>query len=433
MRLLCSGDLHLGRRSSRVPASLAAPSAADVWQRVVRAAEQHAVDAVLLSGDLVDQDNRYFEAIGPLERGLATLHAAGIPVIAVTGNHDHDVLPALHRTLPAGHLTLLGVGGRWEHTTLTSSRGERLHVLGWSFPDSTVRQSPLDAPPPPMPADAPIIGVVHGDLDAPGSVYAPLARSAFARWPAAAWLLGHVHVPRWHDGAIPLLYPGSPQPLDPGETGVHGAWLVEMAPGAAPRAQLLPLASVLYDTVPVPLETCHDLADARDAAVHALRRQVRMARRENEHLAHVAARVRFVGRTALHGTLAPLIEQLRSVDALTADDETPIAERGAITSSVTHVHDETQAPRDLASLAGGRDAIGVLAQLLLHIEQGHADAIDPALWRAARAVPTTVERAKAFAGLRDEHGVPDAMLRARLARQADRLLDALLRQREART
>jgi len=435
MRLLCSGDLHLGRRSSRVPATLAAPSAADAWRRLVQTAEQHAVDAVLLSGDLVDQDNRFFEAIGPLERGLAQLYAARIPVIAVAGNHDHDVLPALQRALPPGHLTLLGTGGRWEYTTITSSRGERLHVLGWSFPAGTVRHSPLDDPPPLLPADAPTIGMVHGDLDAPTSVYAPLARSAFARWPAAAWLLGHVHAPRWHDGTVPLLYPGSPQPLDPGEPGVHGVWLMEVTAGVTARAQLVPLATVQYDTVPVDLGECQAITDAREVTVHALRTRLREARRENPQLSHVAARVRLLGRTALHGALTPLIEQLRTVEGLHADgdDAFPVASTAAAcTVSITHVHDETQAVRDLASLATGRDAIGVLAQLLLSVEQGNDEAIDPALWRAARAVPDVVDRAKPFIGLHEERGVSHDVLRARLARQADRLLDALLRQREAR-
>jgi hypothetical protein len=28
-----------------------------------------------------------------------------------------------------------------------------------------------------------------------------------------------------------VLYPGSPQALDPGESGLHGAWIIELLPG----------------------------------------------------------------------------------------------------------------------------------------------------------------------------------------------------------
>src|SRR5690606_1937215 len=97
VRILCAGDLHLGRRSSRVPwdGDGAAGSCAEAWMRLVECAIRERVDLVALSGDLVDHDNRWFEAFGPLERGLKRLADAGIPVYAVAGNHDYDTLPHL--------------------------------------------------------------------------------------------------------------------------------------------------------------------------------------------------------------------------------------------------------------------------------------------------------------------------------------------------
>jgi hypothetical protein len=49
-----------------------------MWQAIVERAIQEQVDLITLSGDIVDHDNRFFEATGPLEAGLTKLAAAGI-------------------------------------------------------------------------------------------------------------------------------------------------------------------------------------------------------------------------------------------------------------------------------------------------------------------------------------------------------------------
>ena len=53
MKLLCTGDLHVGRRSSGLPSD-DKHSCAAAWSRVVDEALVAKVDVVLLSGDLMD-------------------------------------------------------------------------------------------------------------------------------------------------------------------------------------------------------------------------------------------------------------------------------------------------------------------------------------------------------------------------------------------
>ena len=64
LELLYTGDLHLGRHPSRIPDDLDGPelSPKAVWLSTVQEAIDRDVDAVVIAGDVVDQENRYFEA-----------------------------------------------------------------------------------------------------------------------------------------------------------------------------------------------------------------------------------------------------------------------------------------------------------------------------------------------------------------------------------
>src|SRR5699024_5329588 len=95
MKILVTGDIHLGRRSGAIDSSSLHGSTRYIWEEIVNRAILYSVDVVVLTGDVVDRDNRYFEAIGPLQEGFEKLENAGIQVVAVAGNHDFDVLPEL--------------------------------------------------------------------------------------------------------------------------------------------------------------------------------------------------------------------------------------------------------------------------------------------------------------------------------------------------
>ncbi len=427
MRVLCTGDLHIGRRSTRLPASVDAStvSCASAWAVIVDHAIDQRVDLVAISGDLVDQANRFYESLGPLERGLRRLREAAIDVVAVAGNHDHDVLPDLARSLPAGCLTLLGVGGRWERTTIQRANGARLHVTGWSFPTQHVRASPLASYRAPDASDAPVLGLVHADLDAPGSAYAPVALADLHRAGGDLWLLGHVHTPRVREVANrpAVLYPGSPHPMDPGECGAHGVWIVEFARGERPTIRQVALASVRYDEVTVDLTDVHDLSVARTRVVDAVRLAADEAAIGSDRLRHLRLRVRLTGRCTLHRMLVD------EASRITADLE---LEAGPVSVTVERVDNLTRAPRDLEQLASGRDAASVLARLLQDLERGNDVSAHPGLAHLLSAIPITIGGARAFDSLDTDPTLRDGRaLREAVAGQANLLLDTLLEQREA--
>ncbi|MCC5829509.1 MAG: DNA repair exonuclease, partial [Phycisphaeraceae bacterium] len=276
MKLLLAGDIHIGRASTRLPDGTDRESlrAGAAWERLVKLAIELRVDVVCLSGDIADQDNKFWEAIGPLEAGIGRLSEAGIWTVAVSGNHDFDVLPRLADGLSEQARTrflLPGRGGVWERVTIRDGHGRAvLHVDGWCFAQERVRESPLKDYVFDPPGDGvPVLGIVHGDLGVSESVYAPLSLSDLMRAGPSGWLLGHIHSPRLERGAGAagscwVLYPGSLQALDPGETGGHGPWLLEVEHGRLGEPRALQLSSVWYETVEVAADGLLDVRDVRD-------------------------------------------------------------------------------------------------------------------------------------------------------------------------
>lgn len=243
--LLCVGDLHLGKAPTRVPddalvrAGLTRRdvSPAGAWERIVQAAVERQVSAVVLAGDVLDEKNKQFEALGPLDAGVRKLASHGIEVVAISGNHDVTALPPLADSIDG--LVLLGRNGRWERHDINAGGGVPVSVVGWSFPERVVTTSPLAGAGTEevrqlvaaAPAGAIVLGLLHCDLGQPASRYAPVAAAQLAVAPGAAWLLGHVHGTTIVPGpdrpvtTRTVGYLGGASPLDPGEPGWHGAWL----------------------------------------------------------------------------------------------------------------------------------------------------------------------------------------------------------------
>lgn len=418
------------------------------WDGLVDCALAERVDAVLLAGDVVDQDNRYFEAYGPLGRGVARLKEAGIAVVAVAGNHDHHTLHEVAAQVGQGHLKVLGRGGRWERWTLRDAAGvARLHVDGWSFPASRHPDDPTTGYDLPDPDDGvPVVGLLHADLDSTETRYAPVPTASLARVQVSAWALGHVHRPalRQAPGRAPILYPGSLLALDPAETGQHGATLLELWPDRAPAFRPIPLSRVRYERVHVDVEGVADGDALRGRVAAALSRRLDEVVDEGVGpLEVVSCRVRLTGRSSLGPRIAALDEAIRALD---------LSDRQGVRLVVERVDADIRPALDLEDLARGSDAPALLARLILASDGVLDDDPDgrpadaPELMARAERAAGAVAGRPHFAGLEppgsDDAGSDDAGIDAdeaatgpptavALRRQAVRLLDELMRRKEA--
>ena len=120
MRLLHTSDWHLGR--SFHGASLLGEQEAAI-ARIADLAREHAVDAVLIAGDLYDRAIPPAEAVELFNRALAQLSAGGTAVVAIAGNHDSHVRVSVYDPLlSAFGVTVRGVVGRAQEPVLVTPR-----------------------------------------------------------------------------------------------------------------------------------------------------------------------------------------------------------------------------------------------------------------------------------------------------------------------
>lgn len=253
VRFLCTADLHIGRQSS-----VGTDGANDVygalaaWERIAEMAVAEEADAVLIAGDFYDSVPAQYESRKRVKASLEKLRARGIVTVAVAGNHDHHALldfASLHRDL-----IHVFPSGQWDEFMVKGVR-----VLGQSFPREYHRDSMLRGFHSPNGAMH-TVGLVHADIGGQGD-YGPTPIDDFAKSGVSAWVVGHVHAPqRFLDGQV--VYPGSPQALDWGETGEHGVCWLEIGDERTRFGDLIPVSNARYQDVEVQLAPNQSLDEA---------------------------------------------------------------------------------------------------------------------------------------------------------------------------
>ncbi len=423
IRLLAVGDIHLGRLPTRVPDALRerlgedalTPGAA--WRGAVEQALDLEVDAVLLAGDVVEQNDDFYEAYPSLRAGVETLAGAGIAVLGVAGNHDDEVLPRLADTLEA--FRLVGRGGAWEQVEVRGADGTRIDILGWSFPEARVRTSPLESLPS-VAGDRAVVGLLHCDRDQSSSPYAPVRAGDLEAAPVDAWLLGHVHQPDALAAPRPVGYLGSLSALDPGETGARGPWLVEVAHRGAVDARQLPIAPLRFERLEVSLEALEAADAVHERIVQAIAALDDAIALAGASPRAVGCRVVLTGRSALRG-------QVERALASSDPTGTVLEERAGIAYFVESWRNAALPAIDLEEAARGVDPVAMLARRVLVLRRGPGDpawqeTVEPARERlAAAAEGGDFSRLEPLV-----IGATEAA--ARLERAALRALDALLAQ-----
>ena len=432
--ILAIGDVHLGTACSGVPDEISSwgldpgeltPAAA--LKLSVDFAIEQKLDAVLFAGDVVESTNARFEAMLPLEEGIRRLLDAGIQVIAVAGNHDVEALPRLAALIDG--FTLLGAGGRWESRTITKNKAPVAEIIGWSFGERFVRQSPvaqLLAEPVEKPSSpVPRIGLLHADLDASGGHYAPIRQAELDNTGYDAWLLGHIHKPSLDSlaastGSRPSGYLGSLVGLDPLETGPHGPWLLRVPYGGTLHMEQVPLAPLRWEHISVSIDGLEHVEDVPDRLLDEAGKFVRQLGESGAAPRALGLRVRLAGAS-------PRYEEIRQrIAAGEWNGLGRVVEGTAV--FFNKIIDAMELRLDLAKIAKGDDPAALMAQRLLTLE--HDDDRSRALLEKARAELGNVAREDLWSPVQDHRNATDPLsenaLRDLLVRSGKAALNAML-------
>ena len=288
MRFVHAADIHLDSplrsmalRAPEVERRLAQASRATLAAIVQLTIDERA-DALVLAGDVFDNDVPDMTARTALIAQLSRLRAAGIPVVLIRGNHDglldHGALGDDVHLLDAERSTVR-IGDATFH--------------GVSFEGRHVAESLLPAYSPAEPGRL-NVGVMHTSLG--GSPdhdrYAPCALDDLLGHGYDYWALGHIHKrAEYRRDRMLAVMPGIPQGRHVREEGRGSVTLVTLGHDA-PGAEVRPVAGLVFETREIELEGGLDQVAVFDALAAGLLAAERLD-------CDVALRVRLTGPGAL--------------------------------------------------------------------------------------------------------------------------------------
>ena len=232
MRLIISADTHLGSpiRSTalRNPAlgERLKQVSRDTFKDIVDLAISENANALVLAGDIFDNDFPDLKSRAFLVAQLVRAGAAGVPTVLIRGNHDALLDHTAHGDLgPDIHLLHKG-------NPSVEIAGVAFH--GLSFDTSHIADSFLPDYPAPI-AGKINVGLMHTSLGgSPGhDPYAPCSERDLMAHGYDLWCLGHIHAPfERTSGSVMGVMPGIPQPRHFGERFGGSVAIVTLGEGA---------------------------------------------------------------------------------------------------------------------------------------------------------------------------------------------------------
>lgn len=276
-RFVHCSDVHLDAPFAcpdpEVRALLAQESRATL-RRLVDLCLAEQAQALVVAGDLFDDERLAPATEELLAAELARLTQAGVTVVVACGNHDHAQpggrMAAL--ALPEG-VVLAGAEPVTAEVRAADGRLRgRIVAVGHGQPREAARLVSLL---PPAEEGVPSVAVLHGLVDGARACerhepLAPCGPDDFAALGHRYWALGHVHE-RQQVGRRPAAhYPGSLVPHGFAEAGPRGALLVTLGGRGEPRAEFRPLCAVRFERPRVAgLEQAAQLDAVRAACTRA--------------------------------------------------------------------------------------------------------------------------------------------------------------------
>ena len=299
-KILHCADLHLDsplrglEADPEAPAALIRGATRQALTNLVDFAIAERVAAVVMAGDLYDGEWQDWRTGQFLIAALARLTAAGIRVVAISGNHDAASIITTTLRWPEGARMLPA-----DRADTVSLPELNLHIHGRGFPN---RETPENFLPgyPPRVEGALNIGLLHTSAtgrDGHAS-YAPCSPDQMAALGYDYWALGHIHMREVLSERPWIVFPGNLQGRHIREAGAKGATLITVTDGRIAEVAHVTLDVVRWAQIDADVTGAAD-EEAALAIIHrALAASIAAAAPRL-----VAARLRVHGRTAAHAAL----------------------------------------------------------------------------------------------------------------------------------
>jgi len=248
--ILHAADLHLDSpllglsQYEGAPAARIRHSSRRALENMVALALERRVDLVLLAGDLFDGNWLDMNTGLYFARQMSRLGEAGIPVVAISGNHDAQGRLTATLRMPDNFRRL---DPRQPESVTFDNIGVAIHGQSYNRPD--VRENLAANYPTAIPGLV-NIGLLHTALTGADGhePYAPCTLDDLKRRGYDYWALGHIHAGRTVQATDPtIVYPGVLQGRHARETGPKGCILVESSATGIARHEFVMLDEVRWD------------------------------------------------------------------------------------------------------------------------------------------------------------------------------------------
>lgn len=422
IKILATGDIHIGQRVSGIPGIESEVSARDTWNQIVSWSIENKIDALALTGDIIDRNNRYYEAIGPLEAGFRELEKNGVEVFMVAGNHDFDVLPQIVNSGNFPNVHLLGSKGAWQ---IIEFKG--IQIAGWSFPSEHFYDDPLktfdDGQ---LKQNMPCIGLLHGDLYDKSSKYAPLNINLLKSKSLNAWILGHIHKSEEWDGLPYVCYTGSPLSMSPKEKGIHGPVLFGIQNGSVSSPGRVLFSSTRFEALDVDVTGINDDTAFRLRLSEKINEKNSSLEKELSGTKILAYRINFTGK---HNSP----EDISSWANRLYEDYAPQLNSTKIRISGTEINVSPEV--DMQSLSQDRTPVGSLARIILEIENNQVSDNLRKMIADWKTQYTRINNWDAYDPVRTKNITEpelDSMAKGYILKESRRLIGELLHQKAKR-